>query len=205
MRPGAVELHEHVRHLRVGNAVQVAAGGVAQRLAQVALPAARLRDDDEHLVVLDPLAAGVPGDAVSAELPVGQVDDVLYAGRRQLEARLAVELGDLALPPRRGAGRHARRGPRAARRPRRTGPGAGRPPELSIRLDGQDRVLHAGVAGKGAQGVDLRARRLEQLRGVALGQAQDVAAGDERLLHHRPAVEHAGDGGLGLRADLGGP
>lgn len=104
MRPGAVELHEHVRHARVGDAVQVSAGRVPQRLAQVALPAARLGDYDEHLVVLDPLAAGVAGDAVAAELPVGQVDDVLHTGGGQLEAGLAVELGNLALPSRRCLG-----------------------------------------------------------------------------------------------------
>lgn len=101
-RTAAVQVVHDAGEAGVADREELPAGRVAERLSEEALAAPGLGYDHDDLVRLDPVAGREPREAVAVELSLLQVDDVLDTGGRQLEARLAHELGDLAVAPGRG-------------------------------------------------------------------------------------------------------
>lgn len=95
--PGAVDLFEHVLRSDVAVRDAVAEGGVAERLADVALVGPGAGYDDQGLPVPYPSAGREPIDPVAAELAFGWVLDALDAGVLVFEPRLPDQPFDLAV------------------------------------------------------------------------------------------------------------
>lgn len=94
--PGTVDLFEHVLQSDVAGRDAVAAGGVAERLADVALAGPGAGYNDQGLPVPYSSAGREPLDPVAAELAFGRVFDALDAGVLVFEPRLPDQPFDLA-------------------------------------------------------------------------------------------------------------